>query len=102
LPATVIAQDLIGASPPLSPPIDSAFRFTTSSAGLARAYEQSWALLQSVADRYGDTSVSRLYAAVVRANGTELDRESTATRQVLGETRNAMLANWRVWLAAHL
>jgi hypothetical protein len=102
VPDTVIAQDLIGSDPPLSPPVDTAFRFTTSSASLARAYEQSWSLLQSVADRYGDASVSRLYAAVVRDGGTELDRESAATRQVLGESRNAMLANWRIWLAAHL
>jgi hypothetical protein len=102
LSPSVVAQDLIGTSTPSAPPDDAAFRFDSSSTDLARAYEQSWSLLRSVADRDGTGAVSRLYAAVVRAHGTELQRESRAMRRVLGEPRGTVLAQWQTWLADHL
>ena len=98
----VIAQDLVGETTPTAPPADQAFRFDSSSTDLARAYEQSWTLLQSVADRDGDQAVSQLYAAVVRASGSDRQRESRAMRRVLGESRAAVLAQWQTWLADHL
>ncbi len=102
LSPAVVAQDLIGTSSPSGPPVDAAFRFDSSSADLAKAYEQSWSLLRSIADRAGNGAVSRLYAAVVRGHGTELQRESRAMRRVLGEPRGTVLAQWQTWLADHL
>ena len=102
LPATTIAQDIRDDPAPSTPPSDHAFTFDSSPGQLAGAYEQAWSLLQSVADRHGTGSVSQLYAAVARAPGTEVDRETAAMRTVLGESRDTVLADWRAWLADRL
>lgn len=72
---------------PTAFPADEQFQ---ADPGTALAYAEAWTACRSVADRYGDAGLQRLYAALDR--GEQVD---AAAEEALGTTRAALVRRWR-------
>ncbi|WP_211245647.1 hypothetical protein [Actinomadura oligospora] len=70
--------------------------FDGASGRLSQAYQEAWLACRMVADRYGETTLVRLYRAAGR------EPEAAALRRILGLPPDTFTADWRDYLRKEL
>lgn len=80
---------------PLPTALPSDAEFARSGPELSATYDRAWLFARFVADRYGEPTLRRLYAATCGAGHTDV---TSALSGVLGSTPGEVLGRWRGWL----
>ncbi|MCX3062379.1 LPS-assembly lipoprotein LptE [Streptomyces beihaiensis] len=82
-------------------PDDRAFRFSSESGELARAYESGWLACRMIADKWGERKLASFYAAVGAHHGRS-GAVDAALNRVLGVDEPAFVAQWRSYVRDEL
>ncbi|WP_245906480.1 hypothetical protein [Mycolicibacterium palauense] len=80
---------------PLPAALPSDAEFARSGPDLSASYDRAWLFARFVADRYGEPTLRRLYAATCGTGHTDV---TAALSGVLGSTPGELLDRWRGWL----
>ncbi|WP_030145062.1 hypothetical protein [Spirillospora albida] len=92
--ARELRREVAAGRPPTALPTAEAFAGT--SGRLSQSYQEAWLACRMIADRYGETTLVRLYRAAGRAS------EPAALRDVLGLTKAALTTMWRDYVKEEL
>jgi hypothetical protein len=101
--APTLAAQIADSGPPADLPTDA--NFAPGNADAALSYQSAWSVAAFVADKFGDDKLKRFYVALAGADQPTdpqlvTTSQDTASRIVLGISRDELVSQWRGWLTA--
>lgn len=102
--APALAAEISSSGPPADIPSDA--NFAPSSPDAALAYQSAWSVAAFIADTFGDDKLKRFYVALAGADqpvdpALITASQDTASKVVLGVSRDDLVRQWRAWLSRH-
>ncbi|HEY6739652.1 MAG TPA: hypothetical protein VI076_12475, partial [Actinopolymorphaceae bacterium] len=99
LAARSVAKHLLAQVRETGPPesLPDAAAFDPRNEGLDHAYESAWTACRYIAERWGQRTLVRFYAAMNGISGSA--QEAAVFEQVLGITKAQFLQDWRAYVA---
>lgn len=100
--APALADEIAAAGPPADLPTDA--NFAPSSPDAQLAYQSAWSVAAFIADTFGDDKLKNFYVALAGADqptdpALVAASQDTASKVVLGISRDDLVRQWRAWLS---